>query len=102
MHNHIKNTLSKNKLHKLLTKLNLKLSELVHRNELSFMVTSKLAVLTESEILQLMVDNPKLIESPIVELNSKTVLARPIELLEQFLPIEMNRIIRKWEQNTST
>lgn len=59
------------------------------------MVTSKLAVLTESEILQLMVDNPKLIESPIVELNSKTILARPIELLEQFLPIEMNRIIRK-------
>jgi arsenate reductase len=92
--NQLKNPLSVEELQGLLSKLQLKPSELVRRNEVIFKEAQKAAMLTESEILQLMVDNPKLIERPIVEVNGKAVLARPIEVLEPFLHIELNRITR--------
>ena len=95
VHNHIKNPLTVDELQDLLTKLKLKPSQLVRRNEVIFKEASKVAMLTEYEILQLMVDNPKLIERPIVEVNGNAVLARPIEVLEPFLHIELNRITRK-------
>ena len=93
--NHMKNPLSKSELHDLLAKLDLKPSELIRRNEVIYKEVKKMGVLTEDEILQLMVDHPKLIERPIVELNGKAVLARPIEVLEPFLTNELNRITRK-------
>jgi arsenate reductase len=83
--NHLKNPLSKSELQELLRKLDRKPSELVRRNEVIFREANKANMLTEDEILQLMVDHPKLIERPIVEVNGKAVLARPIELLEPFL-----------------
>lgn len=98
--NHLKNPLTKKELTEILLKLDRKPSELVRRNELIFKEARKKEVLTEDEILQLMVDNPKLIERPIVEVNGKAVLARPLEVLETFLQIELNRITRKWERNT--
>ena len=93
--NHMKNPLSKSELHDLLAKLDLKPSELIRRNEVIYKEVKKMGVLTEDEILQLMVDHPKLIERPIVELNGKAVLARPIEVLEPFLTNELIRITRK-------
>lgn len=86
--NHLKNPLTKTELLELLRKLNKKPSELVRRNEVIFKEALKGAMLTENEILQLMLDHPKLIERPIVEVNGKAVLARPIENLESFLQIE--------------
>ncbi len=82
--NYLKNPLTKVELLDLLGKLNKKPSELVRRNEVIFKEASKGTVLTEDEILQLMLDHPKLIERPIVEVNGKAVLARPIENLESF------------------
>lgn len=93
--NYLKNPLTKTELLELLRKLNKKPSELVRRNEVIFKEALKEAMLTENEILQLMLDHPKLIERPIVEVNGKAVLARPIENLESFLQIELNRITRK-------
>ncbi len=93
--NHLKNPFSKEGLQELLIKLDRKPSELVRRNELIFKEARKEGKLTEDEILQLMVTHPKLIERPIVELNGKAVLARPIDVLEPFLHKELNRIIRK-------
>lgn len=93
--NHIKNPLSKSELQDLLAKLDMKPSELIRRNEVIYKEAKKVGMLTEDEILQLMVDQPKLIERPIVEVNGKAVLARPIEVLEPFLQIELNRITRK-------
>ena len=92
--NYLKNPLSKQELTELLLNLDRKPSELVRRNEVIFKEANKAAMLTEDEILQLMVDHPKLIERPIVEVNGKAVLARPIENLEPFLQIELNRITR--------
>jgi arsenate reductase (glutaredoxin) len=93
--NYLKNPLTKTELLELLRKLNKKPSELVRRNEVIFKEALKGAMLTENEILKLMLDHPKLIERPIVEVNGKAVLARPIENLESFLQIELNRITRK-------
>ena len=87
--------MSVDELQDLLTKLNMKPSQLVRRNEVIFKEAQKATMLTEDEILQLMADNPKLIERPIVEVNGNAVLARPIEVLEPFLQIELNRITRK-------
>ncbi len=85
--NYLKNPLSKVELLELLRKLKKNPSELVRRNEEVFKEAKKGTVLTEDEILQLMLDHPKLIERPIVEMNGKAVLARPIENLESFLQI---------------
>ena len=92
--NLIKNPLSKSELKDLLASLGLKPSELIRRNEVIYKEAKKVGVLTEDEILQLMLDHPKLIERPIVELNGKAVLARPIENLEPFLQVELNRNTR--------
>ena len=94
VYHNLKNPLSKDELLELLAKLNKKPSELVRRNEEIFKEAMKGIVLMEDEILQLMLDHPKLIERPIVEVNGKAVLARPIENLESFLQIELNRITR--------
>jgi len=92
--NYLKSPLSKVELLELLRKLNMKPSELVRRNELIFKEAMKSGVLTDDKILQLMLDHPKLIERPIVEVNGKAVLARPIENLEPFLQVELNRNTR--------
>ncbi|MEY3585975.1 MAG: hypothetical protein RLZZ243_1039 [Bacteroidota bacterium] len=94
VYNYLKNPLSRLELTELLRKLDRKPSELVRRNEVIFKEAGKAKRLTEDEILQLMLDYPKLIERPIVEVNGKAVLARPIENLEPFLQIELNRITR--------
>ena len=46
------------------------------------------SVITENEILRILVSNPKLIERPIVTSEKLGVLARPIENLVQFLDID--------------
>ena len=82
---YIKSPLTKTQLEDLLLKLQLKPSELVRKNESVFKESAKLKALTEQEILQLMVENPKLIERPIVEVDGKAIVARPIERLKPFL-----------------
>ena len=82
---YLKQPLTKMELQELLSKLNLLPSELVRKNELVFKEASKASVLTEDEILHLMLEHPKLIERPIVEANGKAMVIRPIERLADFL-----------------
>ena len=82
---YIKSPLTKTQLEDLLLKLQLKPSELVRKNESVFKESAKLKALTEQEILQLMVENPKLIERPIVLKNAKAVVARPTERILEVL-----------------
>jgi arsenate reductase len=82
---YIKSPLTKAQIEDLLLKLQLKPSELVRKNESVFKEAAKLKALTEQGILQLMVENPKLIERPIVEVDGKAIVARPIERLKPFL-----------------
>jgi arsenate reductase len=82
---YIKKPLSKGDFTSLLSKLDMKPSELVRKNEMIFKEAGKSHVLSEEEILQLMLENPKLIERPIVEVDGKAIVARPIERLKAFL-----------------
>ncbi len=80
-----KQPLSRKDLTALLSKLEMRPSELVRKNEVVFKDAAKTKELSEEDILQLMLENPKLIERPIVEVDVKAVVARPIERLEAFL-----------------
>ena len=41
--------------------------------------------LTENEIISIMLENPKLIERPIIEIENSAVIGRPIEELYDFI-----------------
>ena len=64
-------------------KLNLKPIELVRKNESIWKEEFKGKELSDEEIIQAMVNNPKLIERPIVIKNNQAVLGRPPENISQ-------------------
>lgn len=59
--------------------------DLVRKNEAVWKENFKGKELTDSEIMKAMVDNPKLIERPIVINNGKAVIGRPPELIKTIL-----------------
>ena len=74
-----------NTLGEVLKKIDMKPSEIVRRNEILWKKDYDGNNLSEDQILKLLVDQPRLIERPIVTLGNKGVLARPIESLIEFL-----------------
>ncbi len=82
---YLKQPLSREDLTALLSKLEMRPSELVRKNEVVFKEAAKIKELSEEDIIQLMLENPKLIERPIVEVDGKAVVARSIERLEALL-----------------
>ena len=74
-----------NSLGEVLKKIDMKPSEIVRRNEILWKKDYDGNNLSEYQILKLLVDQPRLIERPIVTLGNKGVLARPIESLIEFL-----------------
>ncbi|PHQ30204.1 arsenate reductase (glutaredoxin) [Leeuwenhoekiella nanhaiensis] len=67
----------------ILGKLNLKPIELVRKNEAIWKEQFKGKELSDEEIIQAMVDHPKLIERPIVVKNNEAVLGRPPESISK-------------------
>ena len=76
---YIKDNLTKNQLQNLINKLGINPIELVRKNEQIWKENFKNKELTSDEIIQILSDNPKLIERPIVELNDKAIIGRPPE-----------------------
>ena len=76
---YLKDNLTKNQLQDLINKLGINPLELVRKNEQIWMENFKNKELTSDEIIQILSDNPKLIERPIVESNSKAIIGRPPE-----------------------
>ena len=71
---------SKSKLKSLLKKMGMKPSELLRKNEKIYKeLDIKNKNYSEEEILNLMIQNPDLVQRPILELGDKAVLARPVE-----------------------
>lgn len=66
-------------LKKLLSKLNLKPSEIIRRNEKIFKERFRGKNFTEDEWIKIMREYPILIERPIVVKNNKAVICRPSE-----------------------
>jgi len=76
---YLKVQLSKTQIETLINKLGIDPIELVRRNEDIWKKNYKGKELSGNEIVQILSENPKLIERPIVELNDKAIIGRPPE-----------------------
>lgn len=72
-------------LKEILGKLNMKASEIVRKGEAIYKEQFKGKDLSEEEWIKALVENPKLIERPIVVKGDKAVLGRPPENVEELL-----------------
>lgn len=77
--------LTKKELTDILQKLNIKPIELVRKNEAVWKENYKDKNLTDSEIIEILTANPKLIERPIVVNGDNAVVARPSEKIRTIL-----------------
>lgn len=59
--------------------------ELIRKNESVWKETYKNKAFTDTELIQIMVENPKLIERPIVINGPKAVIGRPSEKIQEIL-----------------
>ncbi|SFN61868.1 arsenate reductase [Paenimyroides ummariense] len=83
--NYINNPLTVSELKNIIKLLGIKPIELVRVKEAIWKENFKDKNLTDEEIIEAMVANPKLIERPIVVNGNKAVIARPIEKIDEIL-----------------
>ncbi|WP_282135825.1 arsenate reductase (glutaredoxin) [Seonamhaeicola maritimus] len=76
---YLENVPSKEELQEIINLLGIKPIELVRKNEAIWKQNYKGKDLTDSEIISTMVENPKLIERPIVINGNKATIGRPTE-----------------------
>jgi arsenate reductase len=77
--NYLEDIPSKTELKNIISILNIKPLELVRKNELVWKENFKNKALSDDEIVEIMIKNPKLIERPIVINENKGVVGRPTE-----------------------
>jgi len=82
---YLKDELTKAQLTELINKLGIVPIELVRKNEQVWKDEYKGKELTDDEVINAMVVNPKLIERPIVVNGNKAVVARPAATLKEIL-----------------
>lgn len=82
---YLKNVPSKKELEEVLSFLNISPDELVRKNEAVWKDNFKGKELTDEEIVEAMIANPKLIERPIIIKGNKAIIGRPKELITKFL-----------------
>lgn len=82
---YLKDPLSEKELEAIIKKLDITPIQLVRRNEKIWKENYKTRDLSDSELIKVMVDNPKLIERPIVENKKNAVIGRPPSEIEKLL-----------------
>jgi arsenate reductase (glutaredoxin) len=83
--NYLENTPDKYELKKIISMLGIKPIELVRKNELIWKEKFKNKTLSDDEIIEILIKNPKLIERPIVLNGNKAVIGRPSEKINDIL-----------------
>jgi arsenate reductase len=78
---YLEDKLSINTLESIISKLGIKPIELIRKNEAIWKSDYKSKKLSDIEIIEAMVTNPKLIERPIVVNKTKAVVGRPSETI---------------------
>ncbi|MGA1938920.1 arsenate reductase (glutaredoxin) [Arcobacter sp. YIC-310] len=78
-------TPSKDELKDILNKLNMTAQELMRKGETIYKELALENETNEDKLLESMINNPKLIERPVIIKGDKAVIARPIENLEELL-----------------
>ena len=81
---YLSNPITKVTLKNILLKLKINAIDLVRKNELLWKSEFSKKQLTENEIISILLDNPKLIERPIIEDENTAIIGRPIEKLVDF------------------
>ena len=82
---YMKNILTEKKIEDLLVKLNKKPIEIVRTQEAYFKKNLKGKEFNDHEWIKILVQNPKLIQRPIIEKDYKAVIGDPIENIEILL-----------------
>lgn len=82
---YMKTHVSENELNELIEKLNINPIDLVRKNEEIWKQNFKDKKLIDKKIVQAMIENPKLIERPIVINGNKAVIGRPPVLIKDIL-----------------
>lgn len=82
---YIKNPMTKTELSALIKKIGITPMQLIRKEEPVWKENYKGKDLSDAEIIDAMVANPKLIERPIVETEDKAVVCRPPELVLEML-----------------
>tara|TARA_B100001769_G_C21768140_1_gene419947 strand:- start:81 stop:422 length:342 start_codon:yes stop_codon:yes gene_type:complete len=76
---YVKNPITFDELKNIVKKLSIQPIELIRKNESAWKENYRSQKLNNNEIIQIMLDNPKLMERPIVINNKKAVIGRPPE-----------------------
>ena len=76
---------TKEELKEVITELGIKPEELVRKKEQIYKDNYSQKQYTDDEWIQIMLDNPRLIERPIVVYHNKAVIGRPIEKISELL-----------------
>ncbi len=85
VHWYLANPLSKDELRTLLHKLNMQPSQLIRKSEPVYKEQFEGKELTEDQWLDAIIEHPVLMERPIVERGEKAIVARPPELVNEFI-----------------
>lgn len=82
---YLEDTLTFDELKNIIQLLNIEPIDLVRKNEAIWKTEFKSETLTNDQIIDAMVKNPKLIERPIVINGNKAVIGRPIEKISEII-----------------
>ncbi|GJH40976.1 arsenate reductase (glutaredoxin) [Capnocytophaga sp. HP1101] len=82
---YLKKGLSKEEINNLLTKLKMSPMELIRTKENIWKEQFEGKILTDDEIIEAMVQYPKLIERPIVIVDNKAIIGRPTEKINEII-----------------
>ncbi|RBQ30960.1 arsenate reductase (glutaredoxin) [Arcobacter sp. FW59] len=83
--NYLEDSPTKDELKDILKKLNIKAKELIRDNEELYVTLDLKNENDEEKLIDIMVQNPILIQRPIIIKGQKAVIARPIENLKELL-----------------
>jgi arsenate reductase len=82
---YLETPISENELSEIVKLLGIKPIQLIRKNESIWKENYKNKNLSDSQLIKVMVANPKLIERPIVINNGKAIIGRPPQLIENIL-----------------
>ncbi|MFD0988771.1 arsenate reductase (glutaredoxin) [Mariniflexile jejuense] len=82
---YLEDTLSAKELKEIINLLGIKPIDLVRKNEAIWKTEFKNKKLTDDQLIEVMVKNPKLIERPIVINGNKAVIGRPTEKIGEII-----------------
>ncbi len=82
---YLENIPNKEELTTIINKLNITSIQLVRKNEAIWKEQYKGKELTDNEVIEAMIEHPKLIERPIVVNNNQAVIGRPVENINEII-----------------